>query len=191
MDQIVQLANQDLGNLLKDNPSADEIIREFGDFSPYMNNSQKQAFINQLMHIGLTAKELGLVFFGFDDFGLDPQALSSIIMEYFPSENDVANFLHELSLDPDVLGQIINLLPLNWRISLQSQITTLDEETEAYYEGQFQGFSGSDLIDFVQQYLQNPPDLFPTLESTPTLSPTFEIPDWPIPSQIPSLPFHY
>ena len=190
VDQTDQLIDQGLGTLLEEGQSSSEIISEFGEFSPYMNETENQEFVDNLVDIGLTGREMGKVFYKFNEFGMNAQDLSRFILDHLTSLYDIAGFLYELNLSPDALNQLLNLLPSDWRTYLLGQIAMFDKLTGALFEGEFQGYSGTDLYNFIRDNLFNPVITLPPPGPFPTIPPSIVVPTWVVPPEPPLLPIN-
>ena len=190
VDSTDQLLDQGLGALLEEGQSSSEIISEFGEFSPYMTESENQEFVDNLVNIGLTGREMGKVFYKFNEFGMNAQDLSRFILDHLTSLYDIAGFLYELNLSPDALNQLLNLLPSDWRTYLLGQIAMFDKLTGALFEGEFQGYSGTDLYNFIRDNLFTPVVTLPPPGPIPTFNPPIIIPTWVLPPELPLPPIN-
>jgi hypothetical protein len=86
-----------------------------------------------------------------------------------------------------ILNQILNLLPSDWRTYLLEQIAMFDKLSKILYEGDFLGYSGTDLINFIRNNLFNPAVPLPTPGPIPTMPPSIVIPTWVVPLEPPLL----
>ena len=154
---------------------------------PYLSDVENQAFVDGLVQIGLKGRDLGKVFYEFALFGMNEQDIAQFIRDHFTNLFDIAGFLYELNLSPEELNRILVLLPSDWRTYLEGQIAMFDRFSSTFFEGEFQGFSGTDLINFINNNMGTP--LFPL--PAPGVIPTLLVmPPWVVPSEPPNIPIN-
>ncbi len=180
------LSDVPLSDLIVQGNSSAEIISHLAEFAPYLNEQENNSFTAKLLTLGLDGSELGKVFFAFDLFGMSMDELAQYLLQ-MGSMFDVAKFIAELHLSPEELQQLLNLLPFDWRLYLSAQLAILEKITQAYFEGTFNGMTGNELLQYIEEFLTSGIVPLPPSEFIPTL-PT--LPPGPIwaPLGDPSLP---
>ncbi len=162
------LTNLPLSELIEQGNTSIEIISHLAEFAPYLNETERNEFTDKLLTLGLNGSEMGKVFFAFDLFGMSMNELAQYLLQ-LNSMYDVALFLAELHLTPEQLQALLNQMPFDWRTYLSAQLALLEQIKEAYYEGTFNGLTGEDLNNFIDDFLTTGIVPLPTLGITPTL----------------------
>jgi hypothetical protein len=180
------LTNLPLSGLIEQGNTSIEIISHLAEFSPYLNETERDEFTEKLLEMGLNGSELGKVFFAFDLFGMSMSELAQYLLQ-LGSMYDVALFLAELHLSPEQLHELFNGMPFDWQFYLSAQLAILEQIQEAYYEGTFDGLTGEELNNYIDNFLTTGIIPLPTLGITPTLPPFPFYPNW-APLGDPSIP---